>query len=173
MNMNPWKDQIDVINGFDFIRKIEGSVLFEQVCICVSFFAFISYQKFKIHKISYLKQFEKWSSYIFEIWFFQAIYDHLNIRRFTAHNQNVQTPLTWGRNTTNASVPRISLNFVDPNNILKFLRESRLKNLVQYKTICKIFKYFYNNIKHFDILFYVFYYQIICNILTQREKHKN
>ena len=24
---------IDVINGFDFIRKIEGSVLLEQVCI--------------------------------------------------------------------------------------------------------------------------------------------
>ena len=37
MNMNPWKNQIDVINGFDFIRKIEGSVLFEQVCIDWSF----------------------------------------------------------------------------------------------------------------------------------------
>ena len=32
MNMNPREDQIDVINSFDFIRKIEGSVLFEQVC---------------------------------------------------------------------------------------------------------------------------------------------
>ena len=32
MNMNPWKNQTDVINGFDFIRKIEGSVLYEQVC---------------------------------------------------------------------------------------------------------------------------------------------
>ena len=35
MNMNPRKNQIDVINGFDFIRKLEGSVLFEQVCIYV------------------------------------------------------------------------------------------------------------------------------------------
>ena len=26
------KNQIDVINDFDFIRKIEGSFLFEQVC---------------------------------------------------------------------------------------------------------------------------------------------
>ena len=32
MNMNPHKNQIDVINGFDFIRKLEVSVLFEQVC---------------------------------------------------------------------------------------------------------------------------------------------
>ena len=24
MNMNPWKNQIDVINGFDVIKKIEG-----------------------------------------------------------------------------------------------------------------------------------------------------
>ena len=31
--MNPWKNQTDAINGFDFIRKIEGSVLYEQVCI--------------------------------------------------------------------------------------------------------------------------------------------
>ena len=30
MNMNPWKDQIDVITGLDFIRKIEGSVTYEQ-----------------------------------------------------------------------------------------------------------------------------------------------
>ena len=34
MNMNPWKDQTDVINGFDVIRKIEGSVIYEQVCTC-------------------------------------------------------------------------------------------------------------------------------------------
>ena len=34
MNMNPLKDQTDVINVlFDFIRKIEGSVIYEQVCI--------------------------------------------------------------------------------------------------------------------------------------------
>ena len=33
MNMNPWKDQTDVINSFDVIRKIEGSVIYEQVCI--------------------------------------------------------------------------------------------------------------------------------------------
>ena len=32
MNMNPWKDQTDVINGCDFICKIEGSVIYEQVC---------------------------------------------------------------------------------------------------------------------------------------------
>ena len=31
MNMNPWKNQTDVINGFDFICKIEGSVIYEQV----------------------------------------------------------------------------------------------------------------------------------------------
>ena len=35
MNMNPWKNQTDVINGFDFIRKIEGSVIYEQVCISI------------------------------------------------------------------------------------------------------------------------------------------
>ena len=29
---NQW-NQINVANGFDFIRKIEGSVLFEQVCM--------------------------------------------------------------------------------------------------------------------------------------------
>ena len=33
MNMNPWKNQTDVINGFDFFRKIEVSVLYEKVCI--------------------------------------------------------------------------------------------------------------------------------------------
>ena len=31
MNMTPWKDQTDLINGFDFIRKIEGSVSYEHV----------------------------------------------------------------------------------------------------------------------------------------------
>ena len=36
MNMNPWKNQTDVINGFDFIREIEGSVIYEQVGILVS-----------------------------------------------------------------------------------------------------------------------------------------
>ena len=30
--MNLWKNQTDVINGFDFICKIEGSVIYEQVC---------------------------------------------------------------------------------------------------------------------------------------------
>ena len=34
MNMNPWQNQIDVINGFDFICKIEGSVSYEQVGMC-------------------------------------------------------------------------------------------------------------------------------------------
>ena len=33
MNMNPWKDQTYVINGFDIIRKIEDSVSYEQVGI--------------------------------------------------------------------------------------------------------------------------------------------
>ena len=33
MNMTPWKNQTDVINGFDFILKIEGSVIYEQVGI--------------------------------------------------------------------------------------------------------------------------------------------
>ena len=33
--MNPWKNQTDVINGFDFICKIEGSVIYEQVCIYI------------------------------------------------------------------------------------------------------------------------------------------
>ena len=42
MNMNPWKNQTDVINGFDFIRKIEGSVIYEQVCIFIL--------KYKSHK---------------------------------------------------------------------------------------------------------------------------
>ena len=32
--MDEYESLIDVINGFDFIRKIEGSVLFEQVCTC-------------------------------------------------------------------------------------------------------------------------------------------
>ena len=32
INMNPWKNQTGVINSFDFIRKIEGSLLNEQVC---------------------------------------------------------------------------------------------------------------------------------------------
>ena len=31
MNMNPWKNQTNLINGFDFISKIEGSVVNEQV----------------------------------------------------------------------------------------------------------------------------------------------
>ena len=31
MNMSPWKNQIDVINGFDFIWKIEGCVVFEAL----------------------------------------------------------------------------------------------------------------------------------------------
>ena len=31
MNMNPWKKQINVINGFDFIRKIEGPIITEHV----------------------------------------------------------------------------------------------------------------------------------------------
>ena len=39
-NMNPWKNQTDVINGFDFIRKIEGSVIYEQVCILKLTFIF-------------------------------------------------------------------------------------------------------------------------------------
>ena len=33
MNIDPWKDQIDLINDFDFIRKIEGFVIYEQACI--------------------------------------------------------------------------------------------------------------------------------------------
>ena len=37
MNMIPWKNQTDVINGFDFIRKIEGSVIYEQVGKCAYF----------------------------------------------------------------------------------------------------------------------------------------
>ena len=37
MNMNHWKNQTDVINDFDFIRKIEGSVIYEQVCMCSQF----------------------------------------------------------------------------------------------------------------------------------------
>ena len=32
-NMNPWNNQIDVINGSNFIRKIEGSIIFEKVGI--------------------------------------------------------------------------------------------------------------------------------------------
>ena len=31
MNMNPWQKQIDVINGFEFICKIEGLISYEQV----------------------------------------------------------------------------------------------------------------------------------------------
>ena len=35
MNMNPRQNQIDMINGFgfDLIRKIEGSVSYEQVLV--------------------------------------------------------------------------------------------------------------------------------------------
>ena len=33
MGINPWKNQIDVIYGFDFIRQIEGFVSYEQVGI--------------------------------------------------------------------------------------------------------------------------------------------
>ena len=33
MNVNPCKNQTDVMNVFDFIRKIKGSVLYEQVGI--------------------------------------------------------------------------------------------------------------------------------------------
>ena len=29
--MNPWENQIDVISGFDFIRKMEGPHSYEQV----------------------------------------------------------------------------------------------------------------------------------------------
>ena len=36
INMNPWKNQTDGINSFDFLRKIEGSVLNEQVCMRLS-----------------------------------------------------------------------------------------------------------------------------------------
>ena len=35
MNMNLWKNQINLIIGSDFFRKIEGSVRYEQVCIIV------------------------------------------------------------------------------------------------------------------------------------------
>ena len=36
MNVNPWnqkESKTDVINDFDFIRKIEGSIIYEQVGI--------------------------------------------------------------------------------------------------------------------------------------------
>ena len=50
--MNPWKNQIVVINGFEFTRKIEGTILFEQVCIYLQHIEVMSYIYFHKQALS-------------------------------------------------------------------------------------------------------------------------
>ena len=53
MNINPWKDQTDKINALDCIRKIDGSIIYEQVCILIYYFALISSDLLKALKTNY------------------------------------------------------------------------------------------------------------------------
>ena len=52
--MNPWKNQTDMIFSFEFIRKIEGSILFEQVQVCTQKYnmSFIIKVNISVHKMS-------------------------------------------------------------------------------------------------------------------------
>ena len=50
MGINPWKNQINVIYGFDFICKIEGSYFYEHAT-CYALFIFLYRdQIYRIHE---------------------------------------------------------------------------------------------------------------------------